>query len=108
MLNCVLFYLAEKIIVDGLVVSFFVRLALYLYKNIEKPEMSFKREDTYHQSIVAAAHAGTLTLEDFLERCGHDDNASIEEVHIMGSDSSGDRMYFSQAYKLNQGALEKA
>lgn len=106
-MNCVLFYLAEKIIVDGLVVSFFVRLALYLYKNIEKPEMSFKREDSYHQSIVAAAHAGTLTLEDVLERCGHDDNAYIE-VHIMGSDSSGDRMYFPKAYKLKQGTLEKA
>ena len=197
MWTSILFYLGEKLIVDGIFVSFFMWLVLYLYKNIGKPEVifadfiektttngitafrikymnigykdliecrrivklnmythdtpdgkgkktsayletgdtaivpviygaatfkedyqkvatdihlgslnEFKREDTYHPSIVAAAREGTLTLKDVIERYGNYDDASIE-VHIMGSDSSGERMHFSHKYMLNQSGIKE-
>ncbi len=41
MWKCVLCYFADKLIVDGLVVSLFVWLVLYLYKHIGRPEVIF-------------------------------------------------------------------
>ena len=41
MWTSILFYLGEKLIVDGIFVSFFMWLVLYLYKNIGKPEVIF-------------------------------------------------------------------
>ena len=37
----ILCFLGEKLIIDGLVVSCFVWLVLYLYKNIGRPEVIF-------------------------------------------------------------------
>ena len=59
----------------------------------------FKRKARYSPDISAKADAGTLRLDEILERYG-DDKTDIE-VHISGDDGRDGRMHFTKHYTFS-------